>query len=133
MKNLLFVLFFVTSLAASQLQWTHNYTEALQKASKSHKIVYVLISSRYCKWCRKFEQHTLEDKSVQKKLASDFITVHLSREDDNIPALFKTAPVPRHYFVKADGSVLYTAIGYRDVEMFEAFMEEAEHNNKENK
>jgi hypothetical protein len=130
MRAFIIVLFLSFSLQAMELGWSHDYAKALQQAKLYHKIVYVLITSPDCRWCKKFERTTLQDKGIQKRLKEDFITVHLSRGWDDIPSKFKTAPIPRHYFVDATGKILYSSLGHRDVEMFHAFMDEAKHNLK---
>ncbi len=133
MKIVLFLVLFILSLNAAELGWSHDYTKGLQEAKKEHKIVYVLITSENCGWCRKFERTTLQNKEIKKRLREDFITIHLSREWDDVPTAFKPSPVPRHYFVDEKGEILYSSLGYRDVEMFESFMDNAQEKYQLNK
>jgi len=126
MKSILITLLLFTSLFGEGLGWSHDYKKTLQKAQESGKLVYVLVTSDNCKWCRKFENTTLQDKEIQKRLYSEFEVVHLSRERDYIPNNFKTAPIPRHYFVDAKGEILYDTLGHRGVECFDSFMDNAE-------
>ena len=123
----------IISLQAFELGWSHNYQEGLKEATKKHKLVYVLITSDRCGWCRKFERTTLQINVIKKRLHHEFITIHLSRERDIIPKKFKTAPIPRHYFVDAKGNILYASLGYRDEELFNSFMDNAEEKFQENK
>jgi len=118
---LLFIVLHVTLLANS-LPFFHNYEKALTLAKKEHKPLYIFISSQGCGWCHKFETTTLQNIGVQKLLKQEFILVHLIRHKDIIPKRFKTAPVPRHYFVNYDGTLLYDALGYRKVATFKAFL-----------
>ncbi len=133
MKTFLLLLSFVLSLNAVELGWSHNYQKGLQEAKKEHKLVYVLITSDHCGWCRKFERTTLQNKAIKERLKREFITIHLSREWDEIPAAFQTSPIPRHYFVDAKGNILYLSLGHRDVEMFDSFMDNAQEKDKLNK
>jgi hypothetical protein len=126
MKYIISLVFLATTLFSMDLGWSHNYKDTLLKAHKSGKLVYVLITSDNCSWCRKFEGTTLQDKEIQKRLYSEFEVVHLSREKDYIPKNFKTAPIPRHYFVDAKGKILYNSLGHRGVECFDSFMDNAE-------
>jgi len=126
MKSLLFLLMIMSSLFANELGWSHDYEAALQKAKKEHKLVYILITSDSCKWCRKFESTTLQDKTILKRLYKEFVTVHLSRDRHKIPKAFETAPVPRHYFVDTKGKILYSSLGFRGIDCFDAFMDNAE-------
>ena len=133
MKIVLFLFVFVLSLNAVELGWSHEYKKGLKEAKKEHKLVYVLITSENCGWCRKFERTTLQNKEIKKRLQREFITIHLSREWDDVPSLFQTSPIPRHYFVDANGEILYSSLGYRNVEMFDAFMNNAQAKYKLNK
>lgn len=132
MKSIVFLLLFALSLFSAEINWPSDYNKALQEAKIEHKLVYILITSDSCRWCRKFEHTTLQDKQIQKRLYSEFVTVHLSRDRNKIPKQFNTTPIPHHYFVDSKGKILYRSLGHRDVEMFNAFMDMAEENNKKN-
>ena len=127
MKYLLSIILLTVSLFANaNLGWSNDYKQGLSDAKKENKLVYILITSDSCKWCRKFEETTLQDKAIQKRLYSEFITIHLSRDRDEIPKEFKTAPIPRHYFTDENGNILYNSLGHRGVDCFDAFMDNAE-------
>jgi thioredoxin-related protein len=124
-RKFILVMLFGAVVMASELVWLDEYDTALQRAKQEHKPLYVFISSSQCGWCHKFEKTTLQDESVKKRLAKEFITVHLVRDFDSVPKQFETSPVPRHYFVDEDGKILYNSLGYRKVAMFHAFMDNA--------
>ena len=126
MKSFILLILLVSSIFSAELNWSNEYQKTLNRASKSGKLVYVLITSDNCKWCRKFESTTLQDKTIQKRLYNEFEVVHLSRDRNFIPEKFKTAPVPRHYFVDAKGNILYSTLGYRKRDCFDSFMDNAE-------
>jgi len=123
MKFFLVLLLFAVSLFSAEINWPSDYNKALQEAKIEHKFVYILITSDSCRWCRKFEHTTLQDKQIQKRLHSSFVTVHLSRDRNKIPKQFHTTPVPQHYFVDDKGNILYHSLGHRDAEMFNVFMD----------
>ncbi len=125
MKYLISILLFSTLLFSSDLGWSSDYEKALIQAKKENKFVYVLITSDSCRWCRKFEQTTLLDMDIEDRLEEEYITLHLSRDQHKIPGKFKTSPVPRHYFLDQKGDILYDTLGYRDVELFNSFMDNA--------
>lgn len=133
MKYLIIVALFCVTLLANDLGWSHNYKEALQKSKISGKLIYTLITSDSCRWCRKFESTTLQDKNITKRLYSEFEVVHLSRDRDAIPTEFETSPVPRHYFTDAKGTILYSSLGHRQIECFDSFMDNAENKYQKNK
>ncbi|WP_428737214.1 thioredoxin family protein [Sulfurimonas sp.] len=125
MKKILLLLTLCLSLFGVELGWTHEYKAALAKAKKEDKVLYVLLTSDNCRWCRKFENTTLQDRAIQDKLNKDFIVVHLSRDRDEVPKIFETTPVPRHYFVDGNEKILFESLGHRGVECFDAFMDSA--------
>jgi len=126
MRYIFFMFLLVSSLYSAELGWSNDYKKALVDAKKENKLVYILITSDSCKWCRKFENTTLQDKEILKRLYSEFITIHLSRDRDVIPKQFKTAPIPRHYFTDSKGNILYNSLGHRGVECFDSFMDNAQ-------
>lgn len=126
MRYLLLVLMLVSSLYSANLDWSNDYEKALVDAKKENKLVYIFITSDACQWCRRFEETTLRDEEIKKRLYSQFVTIHLSRDRDNIPKKFETAPVPRHYFTDTEGNILYSSLGHRGVECFDAFMDNAQ-------
>ena len=130
MKHIIIIYFLATALFAGELGWSHNYKQALKTAKAEHKLVYVLIVSDTCGWCKKFEKTTLQNQEIKDRLSKKFVTVLLSRDRHNIPANFKTTPIPRHYFVDAQGKILYSSLGYRNEEMFNSFMDNAQENYK---
>ncbi|WP_304543070.1 thioredoxin family protein [Sulfurimonas microaerophilic] len=133
MKKIVLILAITYSLFASGIDWPHDYKQALVEAKKSNKLVYVLLTSDNCRWCRRFENTTLQEKAIQERLAQEFIVVHISRDRDFVPKNFETTPVPRHYFVNSDGEIVYESLGHRGVECFEAFMDGAQDEIKVNK
>ena len=126
MRLLILAFMLVSSLYSANLDWSNDYKKGLIDAKKENKLVYILITSDSCKWCRKFEKTTLQDKAIQKRLYGEFITIHLSRDRDKIPKIFETAPIPRHYFTDTKGNILYSSLGHRGVECFDAFMDNAQ-------
>ncbi len=126
MKYITVWILLITALFAEGVNWPSDYEAALKQAQKEHKLVYVLITSVDCGWCKKFERTTLQDPAIKKRLKKEFVTVHFTRELDFVPEKFKTAPIPRHYFTDAKGTILYNSLGYRKVDTFNAFMDNAE-------
>ena len=133
MKIALTLLLFFTFTFADDLGWSHDYKATQHKALKSGKLIYTLITSESCRWCRKFESTTLQDKKILKRLYEEFEVVHISRDKDFVPKEFETSPVPRHYFTTAQGEIVYSSLGHRGVECFESFMDNAHDDTKTDK
>jgi len=122
MRIVLLLFWLGTVLLAQGSKWSHDYQKALQKAKKEHKPVYILIVSDTCRWCKKFEEVTLNDPKIKERINKEFVTVILSRDKDEIPKYFKVSPIPRHYFVNCKGNILFSSFGYRDADIFDFFM-----------
>lgn len=133
MKYIVYILLMSLSLFSQNINYSSSYNQALKDSKQENKLLYVLITSSTCKWCRKFENTTLKDKAIQNRLNKEFITVHLSSDNDKIDKKFKTSPVPRHYFTDKNGKILYSALGYRDTVLFESFMNNAQEKYEKNK
>lgn len=126
MKQLFIVLLLARLLFGADIDWPSDYKQALIEAQKENKLVYVFITSDNCKWCRKFEKTTLQIDAIKERLHKEFVAIHLSRDRDEIPKQFETAPVPRHYFTNAQGEILYSSLGHRGEECFDSFMDNAQ-------
>ena len=119
-------LFILTTALFSSVQWQTDYKEALKLAEKNNKRVYMLIVSSDCQWCNKFENTTLKNAQILQRLEEKYILLHLVRDFDDIPSQYKTSPVPRHYFIDSKGKIVFPIVGYRDVDMFNDFLDNAD-------
>ena len=125
MRYIFSILFLATTLFSS-IDWQTNYFTALKIAQDKNKRVYMIIVSDSCQWCRKFENLTLKNKKIVERLKEKYVLLHLFREKDYIPNKFKTAPIPRHYFLTSKGEIVFPVVGYRDIETFNEFLNNAD-------
>ncbi len=122
MKYLWLVALLISSLYGGELGWSDDYEKSLKLAKVENKSVYVFVTSSTCRWCRKFEDTTLQDKEVLKKLHEKYILVHADRDMDDLPKWFDVKRVPKHYFVTADGKEIYSFLGYWDSLDFKSYL-----------
>jgi len=106
------VLILVTWIWAAPIAFEHNFDVAKAKAQKEDKILYVLITSETCRWCRKLEETTLKDDSITNTLTQHFISIDVIRDKDQYPPCLKAPMVPTSYFLTPDGRILYSVPGY---------------------
>ena len=121
----------VSTLLGNMFDWSNDYNDAIDEAKKENKQVYMLITSDNCGWCRKFESTTLQDESTLEKLRSKYVLLHITKESDYIPPKFEKKRVPRHYFITAKEEVIYSFLGYWNVEDFDSFLDDADRKYKE--
>ena len=121
MKTIIFLSLFLNSLFGTELNWLHNYNEALNLAKKEHKDIYLFIGADECPYCKKFKDKTLSKKNVINK---NFIPLYLSRNQHKIPKEFEKYGVPRHYFLSDTGEVFDEDLGFLNSEDFLKFLKE---------
>ena len=131
MKIIIIMVALISTLFGSIFDWSNDYDDALEQAEKENKQVYMLITSENCRWCRKFEDTTLQDASTLKKLRSKYVLLHITRDQDYLPEKFEKKRVPRHYFITQKGEVIYSFLGYWNVEDFDSFLNDADRKYKE--
>ncbi len=115
---------FSSALFSAELNWLHDYDAALKQAQKEKKMVYLFIGADVCRWCERFKDMTLSKKHVIKRLNQEYVLLYMSRDRHKIPSKFTTQGVPRHYFLKSDGTIIYEDRGSREVDGFLSLLEE---------
>jgi thioredoxin-related protein len=133
MRLVMIVTMFALSLFASEIEWENNFEAAKAKAQKEDKIIYALITSETCRWCRKLESTTLEEAKVVENINSKYAAVALTRGKDNYPPCLKAPMVPMSYFLTPEGRVLYSVPGYWSKEDYLSMMDDVEHKYKKQK
>lgn len=133
MKYLVTILVLISTLLGTELDWPHDYKQALAQASKEKKQVYMLITSENCRWCRKFESTTLQDETVLERLKQKFVFLHIDRDNDYMPEKFKKERVPRHYFITQKGEIIHSFLGYWNSEDFSSFLDDVDKKIKKTK
>jgi thioredoxin-related protein len=132
MKTLLISILLISSLIANgEFNWENDYKKALKEAKKTDKDVYLLITSESCGWCRKFENTTLSDKKTLQRLKKSYVLVSLMKEWDDIPEKFERKRVPKHFFLKSDGEIIKSFLGYWNVEDFNSYLNDVDKEKKD--
>lgn len=117
-------LLFSSALFSTELNWLNDYDAALKQAQKEKKMVYLFIGADVCRWCERFKDMTLSKKHVIERLNQEYVLLYMSRDRHKIPNKFTTQGVPRHYFLKSDGTIIYEDRGSREVDGFLSLLEE---------
>jgi thioredoxin-related protein len=129
MKKLLLFLLLVSSLFAYETDsWLHDYDEALQKAQKEHKNIYLFIGADKCKYCKMFKEQTLSQKNVISALKKEYVLLYLSRDRHSIPDGFMKYGAPIHYFLNEKGEVFHKTAGFVNPDAFLDILDDAEIN-----
>lgn len=116
MKNiLLFMLLSITTLSAIELNWEHNFNNALCIAKKENKLVYLFIGADRCKHCDRFKKQTLSNKILIEKMKKEYVLLYMSRDQHKIPDGFEKYGVPMHYFLTPEGKIIAKVQGSREL------------------
>jgi len=127
MYKLLLILFFTCNVFSADIVWAKDYATAIKQAKKENKRVMLLITSETCRWCRKLESTTLEDKVVVDRLKKDYISVEVTRDIDKYPERFKAKVVPITYFLASDEEIIMRGVmGYWSSEDYLSIMDDVD-------
>ncbi|MCW8895574.1 thioredoxin family protein [Sulfurimonas sp.] len=126
MRLFIFILFFLSSLNAIELNWEHDYNNAIKQAKKQNKDVYLFVGADKCRFCDRFKDMTLSKEHVIKRLQEDYVLLYMSRDKHDIPKHFEVKGVPRHYFLTNSGKIIHADRGSREVDGFFDLLEEVD-------
>jgi thioredoxin-related protein len=70
---LLSIFLLVSTLDAVELNWEHNYDNALATAKKEKKMVYLFIGADNCKHCERFKKQTLSNKALIETMKKEYV------------------------------------------------------------
>jgi len=116
-KNILLSLFlFISALNAIELNWEHNYDNALKMAKKEKKLVYLFIGADRCKHCDRFKKLTLSSKKLIEEMKKEYVLLYMSRDQHAIPEGYEKYGVPMHYFLTPEGKTIAKVQGSRELE-----------------
>ena len=110
------ILLLSSTLNAIELNWEHNYQNALETAKKEQKMVYLFIGADVCKHCDRFKEQTLSNKELIAYMKEKYILLYMSRDRHEIPDGFEKYGVPFHYFLTPNGKIVAEVQGSRELE-----------------
>jgi len=105
-----------------------DFEEAVDIGKVENKPIMVLITSKRCKWCKKFKKRTLSDDKIINRLNDKFEVVEVTRKKDDYPyKKLRARAVPTIYFLNSDGKpFMRPVIGYWNIENFNSYLNDAE-------
>lgn len=129
---LIFFALFCTSVYGASLKFAKDmnysisYKEALAKAKNENKPIMMVIGTKTCPWCRKFERQTLKKDMINGVVKKEFIPLTLTRDKDPYPKQFNAKAVPTVFFINPkDESSFYISLGYKNKKDFKQELEKA--------
>src|SRR6187401_496366 len=78
--------------AHNPVDWYPWGPEALERARKENKLIFLSIGYSSCHWCHVMEKESFEDKDVAKILNDNFVCIKVDREErPDIDEIYMTA------------------------------------------
>ena len=114
-KVLLLIFLLQSSLLSIELNWEHNFQNALKTAKKEKKLVYLFIGADRCKHCDRFKKQTLSNKTLIEAMKKEYVLLYMSRDQHEIPEGFERYGVPMHYFLTPEGKIIAKIQGSREL------------------
>jgi len=116
------------SLHAAELNWAKSYNEAVKKAKIEKKNIMLLVTTKTCRWCRKLEATTLQDEDVVSRLNRDYVSVHVTRDEDEYPSDLEVKGVPTNFFLDVLGKpIVKKVVGYWNVEDYLFYLDDVDY------
>lgn len=116
-KNLFIGLFLASSqwLLAQGIEFFHGtYAEALEKAQKENKLVFMDAYAEWCGPCKRMAATTFKDEKVGKYFNDNFVNVKMDMEKGEGPGLqrkFDVSAYPTLLFINGKGEVVHRTMG----------------------
>jgi len=96
-----------------------GFEEALSKAKKSERVVFVDFYTDWCTPCKKLDATTWKDERVRAWLAEHTVALKIDAEREvELADTYQVNAYPTLLFVSADGSALDRIVGYVDADDF---------------
>jgi len=98
-----------------------TFTEALAKAKKENKIVFVDVYTTWCGPCKKMAKEFFPTKEAGDKYNTAFVNYKIDAEKGEgiqVAQKYNVSGYPTSLYLKPDGSVVYTSMGISDLNGF---------------
>lgn len=114
-----FVLMLIgTVINAQGIEFFHgSYEEALVKAQKENKKIFIDVYTTWCGPCKQMSKNTFTDPAVGKLYNEEFVAMKLDAENEADSPFFETytaTAFPTVFWLDANGNILDQNVGYLD-------------------
>jgi thioredoxin-related protein len=125
MKNLVIALvafFTFSTIHAQGIAFFHGtFTEALEKAQKENKLIFMDAYAEWCGPCKKMAATVFKDEKVGKFFNDNFVNVKMDMEKGEGPGLsrkFDVSAYPTLLFINGKGDLVHKGVGGLPADQF---------------
>lgn len=111
------VAFLALSVAGAAEVSFYSYSDAVEMAGSSGKMVYVLFGSDYCPWCER-QKEVLVDPKVASELDSYVICYVDVSAEESLAKKYRVKTIPVNMVIRSDERVVKKDVGYMEVKKF---------------
>lgn len=113
------------SLNAASINWEKDYENAIEKAKKEDKAIFVMVSSPTCPECNYMKKHVFTKNEIKNFVNKNFISYQFDISDENIPQQMQFWGIPRFYFSMDGENVYNKTMGGLKADKFMEFIKES--------
>jgi thioredoxin 1 len=100
--------------SSSSLKWNIDLNAALQEAKNTNKMVFVDFYADWCPYCKKLDENTFTDPTVQQKLTQSYVLLKIDTEKNpGASSQYQIYGLPTMLVLNADGQEIKRIEGYQ--------------------
>ena len=100
--------------AIIRIKFNRDYDSALIEAKENKKYIFLIVTEKYCPWCKKLIDEVLQYRDVGSKLIENYIPVIVDRDNSYYPSNIGITGTPSVFIINPyNGKIIDTIVGYR--------------------
>jgi thioredoxin-related protein len=97
------------------LKFENDYDIAQKRAKEENKYIFLLVTEKYCSWCKKLKEEVLTEPNIIGILNSSFIPIEVDKINGYYPSNLGIQGTPSIFILNPDNNKSIKSItGYRD-------------------
>jgi len=89
-----------------------DYKEAFDMAKEINRPVFILFTTKYCRWCTKLKETTLKEQEIVNHLNAEYVVLLLDKNHSQYPSKYRVTAVPSVYITDKNEEIFTSIIGY---------------------
>lgn len=95
------------------VKWYTNLTAGLQEAKNTDKPVFIDFYAGWCSYCKKLDENTLSNSSVEEKLSQNYVLVKIDTDQNpDLSSQYQIYNLPTMVILNSNGQEIKRQQGY---------------------